>query len=89
MNTDNETDQDVDYEQTGGGGGGMNVETDPCSGSLTRSGTPGSSRSFAPCGKPDWIVVFSAPGHEPVTSEGFSDPHAKVTLREDWRVTVT
>lgn len=91
MNADNETDQDVDYEQTGGGGGGggLKEDTEDCSGSLTRRGTPGSSKSFAPCGKPDWVVVFSAPGHDPVSSEGFSDPHAKVTLNGDWTVTVT
>jgi hypothetical protein len=89
MNADNQTDQDVDYEQTGGGGSGMKEDTEDCSGSLARRGTTGSSKSFPPCGRPDWVVVFSAPGHEAVSSEGFSNPHAKVTLNADWTVTVT
>lgn len=87
MNVNNETDQDVDYEQKGGGGGFD--ETPPCrQGQLNAQGNPGSSTSFPPCDASPWTVTFRR-GSLCASSEPITDADATVTLEASWTVTVT
>jgi hypothetical protein len=86
MNADNETDQDVDYEQAGGGGFG---EGQPCQqGQLSPRGTTGSNKSFSPCDPSPWTVTFRS-GSQSASSEPITDPDATVTLEANWTVTVS
>jgi hypothetical protein len=85
MNADNKTDQDVDYEQSGGGGF---AEDPPCQqGNLNAPGNPGSSKSFSPCDPSPWTVTFRS-GSQCASSEPITDPDATVTLEANWTVTV-
>jgi len=56
VRVENDTNDPVDYDQTGTGG---DDEEGRCKGMLTPRGTPNSHRTFPPCGKPPWTVSFT------------------------------
>jgi hypothetical protein len=73
MNTENETNREVEYEQTGGTGtrdGGR------CHGVLP----PKARDTFPPCGAPPWVVEFTRKGAPVGSSPGISTPNATVRL---------
>lgn len=85
MQTDNRTNEEVDYEQNGGG---VPIRPRYCGGRLDRGG---SSLDFDPCGPPPWVVRFKSTTGRTVTSGPIpaGKEGATVTLHPDWRVTVS
>lgn len=91
MQTKNETDQDVDYTQSGGGGGGgsMHVECDETKqGNIERRG--GMSGHFFPRCESPWVVEFTnQDGSKSAQSGPITQYDSLVTLLHDWTVSVT
>ena len=83
MKTDNDTNQPVDYDQTGDG---QPFGKSPCKGTLAAS----ASRVFPPCGQPPWVVTFTLADGRKVSSRPLvaAEAGATVTLRPDETVVV-
>jgi hypothetical protein len=73
MNTENDTDKEVEYDQTGDGKsrGGR------CSGRLK----PGERRTFPPCDPPPWVVVFTQTNGSEHSSRQLAAHEANATVR--------
>lgn len=88
MRVDNNTSNNVEYEQNGSGGGEPEAVEQSQSGQL---GADGGSAEFAPVGTPPWTVTFTnldKPSQQ-VSSPKTTDAGATVTLNDNWTVTVT
>ncbi|HEX6202085.1 MAG TPA: hypothetical protein VF100_03710 [Thermoanaerobaculia bacterium] len=73
MNTENDTEREVEYEQTGDG----QSRGGPCSGRLL----PGENRTFPPCGPPPWVVVFTRTNGSKHSSRPLAAHEANATVR--------
>lgn len=87
MNVENDTDREVEYEQTGGSGGwevpgasqtrGGGQRSAACGGPLPAKG----KASFPPCGPPPWTVSFRRNGEVLATSPPIPASGADSTVR--------
>lgn len=81
MDVENDTNEPVDYDQSGSGGG--DEEEFPgqgqgnCSGRLNANG---GKATFTPCGRPPWTVSFTDDQGNSCTSPSFSNASATVKL---------
>lgn len=74
MNTENDTNEEVDYEQTGGA---PPLDRSRCRGRLP----PGGRATFAPCGPPKWVVVFTDASGSKHSSRRLEASEAGATVR--------
>lgn len=86
MRVNNQTNNPVEWEQTGGGSGF--AESQSQSGQL---GESEESPPITPVGTAPWAVTFTNSNKPSQTADSpkFSDPEATVTLNSDWSVRVS
>lgn len=78
----NQTNDTVNWTQTGGG---ANAGTPSQSGTLP----PGGQTTITPVGKPPWTVTFSDSAGQQASSGPITNANATVTLNSNWTVSIS